>query len=274
LRFTEITYLPKQDQQAPQRLLYKTNIGFGLSITGEGESIGHLEKDATKTSFLRFWSNHPLSLIREGSGFWRYIPETENGVRFFTRYDYRTRFGTVGSWVDRLVFRPLMAWATAWSFDALRLWLERGIPPKSSLSRSVTEALCRFTLCLVWMYQGLIPKLFFPEAGELQMVREIGVFPGYETIVLASLGMFEVIFGLLFFLLGRSRRKALYIWNLLLLFFLALGALPAPAVFAGPFNPVTLNLGMMVLSAIGMLNLQDLPDASHCYWRIGPEVRK
>jgi hypothetical protein len=33
-------------------------------------------------------------LIREGSGYWRYVP-TGNGLRFFTWYDYEVRFGGV-----------------------------------------------------------------------------------------------------------------------------------------------------------------------------------
>jgi hypothetical protein len=79
-----------------------------------------------------------LSLIREGSGYWKYIP-TEHGIRFVTWYDYRTRFGTAGAVFDRLVFRPLMGWATAWSFDRLRLWLEQGIDPSKAARQTVAN---------------------------------------------------------------------------------------------------------------------------------------
>jgi hypothetical protein len=57
---------------------------------------------------------------------------TEDGVRFLTQYDYEPRFGVAGRAVDGLLFRPLLGWATAWSFDRLRLWLEDGIPPERS----------------------------------------------------------------------------------------------------------------------------------------------
>jgi hypothetical protein len=43
-------------------------------------------------------------------------------VRFLTGYDYGTRFGLPGQVIDRLALRPLLGWATAWSFDRLRLW--------------------------------------------------------------------------------------------------------------------------------------------------------
>jgi hypothetical protein len=123
LRFSEIDYLPR-DGHEPQRFRYETRIGFGLRVRGEGESMGTRDGAAgERTSALRFWSDDPKSLIREGSGYWRYVP-TADGVRFLTWYDYRTRFGLLGRLVDRVLFRPLMGWATAWSFDRLRLWIE------------------------------------------------------------------------------------------------------------------------------------------------------
>jgi hypothetical protein len=140
LRFTRIEYLPRPDGSAPQRFLYATRIGFGLEISGEGESVGEKDgSDGSRTSALRFWSESPRSLIREGSGYWRYVP-TLNGVRFLTSYDYQTRFGVAGRVVDRLVFRPLLGWATAWSFDRLRLWLEDGVEPEDARRRLLPRA--------------------------------------------------------------------------------------------------------------------------------------
>jgi hypothetical protein len=60
---------------------------------------------------------------------------TDVGTRFSTGYDYETRFGVVGRAIDGLLFRPLLGWATAWSFDRLRLWLEAGLTPEASLRR-------------------------------------------------------------------------------------------------------------------------------------------
>ena len=72
---------------------------------------------------LRFWSQDPKSLIREGSGYWKYVPHGDDGrtILFLTLYHYRVRFGALGRFLDRLLFRPLIGWATAWSFDRLRL---------------------------------------------------------------------------------------------------------------------------------------------------------
>lgn len=138
LRFTTIAHAPRPDPAAPQRFRYTTRIGFGLAISGAGETTATREgSDGRRTSALSFWSAHPLSLIRRGAGYWQYTP-VRGGIRFVTRYDYEVRFGTVGRVFDRCVFRPLIGWATAWSFDRLRLWVEHGVPPEAWL----TNALC------------------------------------------------------------------------------------------------------------------------------------
>ncbi len=88
-RFTRINYLPRPDPELSQYFLYETRIGFGLSINGTGESVGRrAANDGDTTSALRFASNDPKSLIRKGSGYWRYVP-AERGLRFFTWYDYQ-----------------------------------------------------------------------------------------------------------------------------------------------------------------------------------------
>src|SRR2546423_705319 len=74
LRFTEIRYLPRSTDMEPQRFLYATRVGFGVGITGEGESVGHADRGGDRTSALRFWSDDRKSLIRKGSGYWRYAP--------------------------------------------------------------------------------------------------------------------------------------------------------------------------------------------------------
>jgi hypothetical protein len=263
LRFSEITYIPKSTGTEPQRFLYKTNIGFGLSVAGEGETVGTKEKEGVLTSSLKFSSANPISLIREGAGFWRYIP-TEGGVRFLTRYDYQTRFGTLGGWFDRFVFRPLMGWATAWSFDCLRLWLEQGIPPQISLRRSAVELVTALSLCLIWLYQGLVPKLLFPDSGEMDILQGAVFLHGFERPVLMLMGLGEIAFGLLFVILRLTKRKLLYKLNMIILFLLALGAAVHPAAYVAPFNPITLSLAMIALSWIGLLNSPQCPSAFRC----------
>ncbi len=260
LRFSEILYLPKEKEEDRQKFLYRTAIGFGISIAGEGESYGTRERDGIRTSTLKFGTDQRLSLIREGSGFWRYVPDGE-GVIFLTQYDYRTRYGLAGRLLDRLVFRPLMGWATAWSFDALKLWLEKGIHPASSLYRFIRMLLIRVVLGLLWMYQGLVPKLLVPDSGEMELISQFSFLAGYERAVLTGMGIAEIVFGL--WLLCCRGRKLHYL-NLALLAALLLSGLASPAIYVAPFNPVTLNLAMMALSALYVLEREPAPSAKHC----------
>lgn len=93
---------------------------------------------------LRFASEHPLSLLRDGAGYWRYVPVGDGRVRFLTGYDYRVRWGRLGRLAD-LVFRPLIGWGTAWSFDRLRLWVDHGVAPERSLHAAVADVGARLT---------------------------------------------------------------------------------------------------------------------------------
>jgi hypothetical protein len=146
LRFTRIDYLPKEEPAAPQRFRYSVRVLPGLTVDGTGVSVGERTKrDNSRTSALRFSSAHPLSLIRSGAGYWRYVP-TSAGVRFLTGYDYQPGWGRLGALVDR-PFRLLLGWGTAWSFDRLRLWLERGVPPEVALRRALLDAGTRVVVC-------------------------------------------------------------------------------------------------------------------------------
>lgn len=142
LRFSEIEHLPRPAGE-PQRFRYAVRVLPFLTVSGTGVSAGESAgADGRRVSVLRFASPHPLSLLAEGSGYWRYVP-VPDGVRFLTGYDYRPRWGRFGAVADRWVFRPLMGWATAWSFDRLRLWCEQGVVPARSLAHAVGELTAR-----------------------------------------------------------------------------------------------------------------------------------
>lgn len=268
LRFTEITYLPRPDPAAPQQFVYATRIGFGLSVAGRGESLGTKEKNGERTSVLKFWSDEWVSLIREGAGFWKYVP-TDGSIRFFTKYDYQTRFGALGAWVDKLAFRPLIGWATAWSFDCLRLWLETGQRPATSRRLALADGLIRATLGAVWVYQGVVPKLLHPDTGELSILQGAGFSVAAARQVAAGVGVAEILFGLLFWLLPARRLRSVYWLHLLGLLALGAGALfSQPAVFVAPFNPLTLNAALMALAGVRLLLPDELlPSAARCLRR-------
>lgn len=263
LRFSQITYRPRADDHAPQQFDYRTRIGFGFAIEGCGESTGDRSApNGARTSALAFWSDDPKSLIREGSGYWCYVPLAD-GVRFFTWYDYRTRFGLLGRLFDTAVFRPLIAWATAWSFDRLRLWIERGIDPGVAMRHSVAYLVARLTVAVVFIFQGLVPKLIFHHPTEVALLSAAGFSPSLTWRALTIIGIAEMLFGAFIAVVWRAR------WPLLVTVVLMVAALlgvaiTAPGALIAAFNPVTLNATTAVLAAIALLLGNDVPSASHC----------
>ena len=262
LRFTEIEYLPKNDPTDPQKFLYSTKVGFGIKVDGIGESVATKTKDnGESTSVLKFSSDSKISLIKQGSGYWKYIPEAD-GIKFFTGYDYETRWGLFGKLIDKFIFRPLMIWATAWSFDCLKNWIEKGLHPKQALNAQISVLLVNLTLGIIWIYQGLIPKLLFTDTGEIEILRQSGLFNGNEENILTIIGIAEIAFGVALIFIHR---KVIQYLNILGLCLLTVGAIFSDLmIFTLPFNPFSLNISMIALSIIAILNFSNLPKASNC----------
>ncbi|ENQ3108366.1 DoxX-like family protein [Bacillus sp. 491mf] len=262
VRFTEISYLEKNEGE-PQRFLYKTKIGFGLEIAGEGESVGELRKEGgERISSLKFWTDSKLSLISIGRGYWKYTPN-EQKVRFETQYDYETRFGGIGRVIDLYMFRPLLGWATAWSFDALKLWLEKGFHPRLLLKRAVTYYLICIFLSFVWIYQGLVPKILFTHPEEVQMLSNAIGSESYNHLIIKIIGFLEIVFGVTW-LLPFQKQKLFFLHIFILLILTATAALANITSFMQPFNPITLNIILIGFSIIGYMNSDNLPQAKNC----------
>ena len=259
LRFSRIHYLPRSSSAEPQQFLYETRIGFGLSIKGTGESIGQRGSAVgDTTSSLKFASADPKSLIDEGSGYWRYVP-TKSGLRFLTWYDYKVRFGIAGRLADRMVFRPLMGWATAWSFDRLRIWAETGRPPESTLAFSLIHAVARLAMATIWIWHGLVPKLLYQQIDERTMLAQAGLPLG----LLPWIGVLEILFGALI-LYGWSWRS-IFLANIAFMVLATVAvALNSPVYLTAAFNPVTLNFAMIALSVVGWLSSATLASSRRC----------
>jgi len=261
LRFTTIAYLPRTAGE-PQRFLYRTQFLPGLAIQGTGESVGERHgEDGSASSALKFASAQWFSLIEEGSGYWRYVP-VEGGLRFLTWYDYRVRFGLAGRLLNAAILRPAMGWATAWSFDRLALWVEKGQSPEISLAFAAIHAIARAVIAFVWIWHGLVPKLIFHAADERRMLIEAGL----PVAVLPWFGAAEIVFGVA--MLASWRFRSIFLLNVALMAGALLGVvLKSPEYLTAAFNPVTLNLLLAALAAIGYLAAGRMPAASRCLRR-------
>jgi len=263
LRFSRIEYLPKGRETEPQRFRYSTRMGFGLQVKGEGESVGERDlADGSRSSALKFWSSDLLSIIREGNGYWKYIP-TPAGILFLTWYDYRTRFGAMGALFDRLVFRPLIGWATAWSFDRLRLWLEQGVDPAQAMRQTIVHTVARVGLALIFAYQGLVPKLIARHADEIAMLRDVGVAADMTGMAVTALGISEVVLAASLLFAWHRRWPSSLCIGLMVLATIIVGV-NSPRYFDAAFNPLSLNAAVACLSGIDLLVLTGLPSASRC----------
>jgi DoxX-like family/Polyketide cyclase / dehydrase and lipid transport len=260
-RFSRIDYRPGDGDA--QRFVYERSLLPGLVVRGWGETRGErASADQAGASALAFGSDQKRSLIRHGSGYWRYVP-TEDGTRFLTPYDYEPRWGPLGRLVDRLAFRPLIGWATAWSFDRLRLWLEDGVPPEHALRTALLHAAATWSLAAAWLYQGIVPKLLVRDSGELEILRRARVLPGHEERLLAAVGAAEV--ALAAAILARGHRRWPWLVNLAVLPALAAGAVRSDrSLFVRPFNPASLSFAMLGLGAVGVLARHGRPTARRC----------
>lgn len=259
LRFTRIQYLPRTSSAEPQRFLYEARLGFGLNVAGTGESIGERAPEGGDvTSSLKFASDDRNSLIRTGTGYWKYIP-TADGIRFFTWYDYTVRFGMLGRLVDRFAFRPLIGWATAWSFDRLRLWAEGKQSPEASMNLFLIHAVARLSMAFIWIWQGLIPKLLYKHVDELRMLTQTGLPPS----MLPWIGVGEVLVGVL--IVCTWRLRVIFVANAALMIALTMliVAESSPYLVAA-FNPITLNAAMFALAIAGWFASTSLPSARNC----------
>ncbi|MFC0186785.1 DoxX-like family protein [Fictibacillus aquaticus] len=263
LRFTSITYLPKKNEEDPQSFSYETSIGFGLKVAGWGKSVGtHDKSDASKTSSLHFGTEQKISPISEGKGYWRYIPK-ENGTTFLTQYDYETRYGFLGRLAD-VIFRPIMGWATALSFDVLKRWIEKGESPRNQYIRFFSSTLISVLFFFIWFYQGLVPKIIAKHPEEVAMLSSLAPFKGEAAInAVVVVGILEMIFGAVW--LFYRQKRHLHLLQIIVFPALTASALiAAPAVASHPFNPVTFNAALWILSIIGFILAKDLPTAASC----------
>ncbi len=161
------------------------------------------------------------------------------------------------------MFRPLLGWATAWSFDALKLWLEKGLHPRLLIRRTMTYWLVCFLFAFVWMYQGIVPKLVFTHSEEVKMLSVMVGSTEHSVFVLKIIGLLEIIFGVLW-LLPFPKRKVFVVHIFMLIVLTIAAGFTNIVSFTEPFNPITLNVLLMGLSIVGYINSFDLPSAKNC----------
>ncbi len=254
-RFSEIEYLPRASESGARLFRYSTRIGFGLAVKGWGETIGRADR---ATSALRFGSEDAKSLIREGCGSWTYHEE-DGCVRFSTVYDYVVRYGRLGRQFD-LLFRPLMIWATRWSFDRLRIWIEEGTPPETSLRLWIAKLATRCALGLVFIYEGLVPKILAQPKNEVLLVQQSMLYLITPAVTLGILGACEILLGLCL-VSGRVEKLAAALSAGTIIFLATLVCVLRPDVLADPLGGISKNVGLLACALVVWLLSDPSPSA-------------
>lgn len=136
--------LPEKENAPERAQQFRYEFRLPLhTIHGIGTSLGsRASTDGSATSVLKFASSDALSPIASGAGYWRYLP-VDGGVRFITGYNYQPGWGAVGKVLDVRFIRPALGWATAVSFDRLRLWAEHGIDPGRARNAWLVDSAAR-----------------------------------------------------------------------------------------------------------------------------------
>ncbi|MEU5598658.1 hypothetical protein [Streptomyces sp. NPDC020298] len=148
--------MASQALRAPRALHIETRIRADLH---------ELREPTQEPSQRRRWASR-LALI----GHSRCVPDAD-GVRILVGYDHR------------LLPHPLRGWATAWSLDRLRLWIERGITPERARWNWLAELAVRalvLTVCGTGLSLGPAVPLFGPLGAAVAflcpLLLVVGVF--------------------------------------------------------------------------------------------------
>lgn len=126
--------------------------------------------------------------------------------------------------------------------------LERGgwTPP--------TEWILRSGMAVIWITEGVLPKILFPQAAELELVAASGIVPMEPVTFLAILGAAEAVSGVAV-LLARGRLLSLLLAGQLsaLLILPVLVGVIDPGLWIHPFQPLTKDVPILVGTAVVFL---------------------
>ena len=110
-------------------------------------------------------------------------------------------------------------------------------------------------LALLWIYQGLVPKLLLRSPSELQIWQFVGFDLASAQIGVMVSGALEILFGCVFLIWRKAiLPHQLNILGLAILLLLVM--IVDPLQLTNAFNPVIMNVAMMVLSIVAIQLIQ------------------
>ena len=118
---------------------------------------------------------------------------------------------------------------------------------------------CRIALGLVWLYEGLVPKLLVIRADQLDLVQRSGLYFGTPESFLKLLGIVQVAFAL-WLLGGYAERLAVAIATIGMAILIVLVAGNNPWMLTDPYGALVKDLCLIACAyAVWVLS----PAAAH-----------
>ena len=116
----------------------------------------------------------------------------------------------------------------------------------------------RFAIALIWLYHGLVPKLIFQHATELELINKGPLVGSAETtLILAGVG--EVLIGICVVVFwNRLWPVYLSLAGFVMLLLASVVISPGHAVHA--FNPITLTLSAIFFCLIQFSEVREGPE--------------
>lgn len=110
----------------------------------------------------------------------------------------------------------------------------------------VTHRWLRIAMAIVWITEGLFPKILFQQSIELAMVPRIGIESISPSLLVGAMGVCQIASGLLALVLtGQPRRLLLTAQALALIVLPLLVGLLEPTLYVHPFGPFVKNLPIL-----------------------------
>ena len=106
---------------------------------------------------------------------------------------------------------------------------------------NTVRIICRIALGLVWLYEGLVPKLLFVRPDQIELVERSGLYIGRPEFFLQLLGIAQVACGL-WLLCGFRERLAVFIATTGMVILIVLVARANPAMLTDPYGALIKDL--------------------------------
>jgi uncharacterized membrane protein YphA (DoxX/SURF4 family) len=99
----------------------------------------------------------------------------------------------------------------------------------------------RLSLGLVWLYEGLVPKLLFVRQDQVELVRRSGIYFGTPEFFLQLLGAAQIAFAI-WLLIGFRERLAVAIGTLGMWILIVLVTMANPSMLTDPYGALIKDL--------------------------------